>query len=200
MVCPKSEKEIYLYISGEMAPKAISRFQKHMAACRDCQKVLADSTEVMERLREMKTVRPGKKTRRMILQAAGEARKQEPACRRIRLKWLSDRRSRSRMIREFSLAAAAAGFLIILYLLRFSIFQGTYPDSPAAVAAWQDDFFAQVDWFNQEIERIESGELLVSMTADDEDASPYDEMSLWNDDLRDIRMDMDNILLNMNDI
>lgn len=158
MPCPESGTTIYLFLSGELNDAASRRFEAHLQNCRECRQQLTE-------LREL----------RGLLHDLCEKPKSGVARRLVRREKLSDvstnylsRFGFSGRSRYWGVAVAAAAVIMLLFMLTH--YEDSFYDSSdtarreaEADDAWRDYFLAETDWFNSEIERLESGALLTDI-------------------------------------
>lgn len=162
MSCPEFEKHGILYQSGELPEKLREDFEEHLSRCEACQEQMANLNLFVDALERLPLAAPDAAVRRRILKAA---RRQTPLAwltgwiREIHSEWFA----RHPVTWGLSLAGAAI-VLVLLVVYPFKEKPAPNLEPTSDLFAWQDDFLAEASFIEDEIDRVESGNLLVSYT------------------------------------
>jgi predicted anti-sigma-YlaC factor YlaD len=164
MSCPRFEKEGYLFLSGELNPGEQKAFETHLAECDACRQTMEEVKNSWWQIEKLSKVRPGKSVRKAVLQAARRPREKVSFIERLfpnpRLVW--------------GLSAAAAAIILIFIIASPLNRNGLKSISGHSEFSWDDDFFAQADFIEREIDRVQSGALLTNYFSSAEDPSESD--------------------------
>jgi hypothetical protein len=164
MSCPRFKKEGYLFLSGELNGGDRKAFEAHLAECEICRRLLKEAQVSWRRMETMKTVAPGGAVRKAILKAARRPREKATFLERLsphpRLVW--------------SVSATVVAILLIFFLVGPLDHVRIRSVSQSSELSWNDDFFAQADWIDQEIERVHSGALLANFFSGSKSQSESD--------------------------
>jgi hypothetical protein len=93
--------------------------------------------------------------------------------------------------------------VLLLWFLLIHPFDRTEFDQTIQkqIFEWEDDIIIQANWIDNEIDRIESGELLVSYFSREDESSEYGEaLSPMSDDLNWIREKVEDLMTTMHEI
>lgn len=167
MSCPEFEKYGYLYLSGELSSSEYAAYEDHLKACPVCREEMEAVKQTLSLMEKLPSVRPGSETRRAVLQHARRERSASSSRKEKRKAWLFENLAGRRW--AWGLSTAAVAVLLLLAVIR--PFDRIRPDAavPDDVLAWEDDFIASADWMDREINRVESGALLVDYTTHEEE-------------------------------
>lgn len=186
MACPKWEKKQFLYLSSEMTKKDRLEFEAHLKTCDSCQKYLEWIQSTFNDFEQISNIKPGRQLKKSILL---EARKKiHPKKQRTWLpdfeKWILPRK-----------VTVAISFTLVM-IISFAVFQ-TFKNQMITpeedILPWEDDFFAEVSYLDEEINRVGSGNLLSSIPEID---SPSKEgwLSPMSDDIMELKDNVQNIM------
>ncbi len=164
MSCPRFEKEGVLFLAGELNSDERNAFEKHLAECVDCRKMATEAKDMWRGIEKLPKVAPGKSVKKAILKASRRQREKVPLIERMfpnpRLIW--------------GLSAAAVAIILIFIVVDPLNYVHLKPVVQQSDLSWDDDFFAQADFIDQEIDRVQSGVLLTNYFSSAEISSESD--------------------------
>jgi hypothetical protein len=164
MFCPRFEKEGYFFLAGELNPGEQKAFETHLAECDACRQMLKEVKTSWGQIEKLSKVKPGKSVRKAVLQAARRPREKVSFIERLfpnpRLVW--------------GLSAAAVAVILILIVASPLNRNGLKSITTQSEFSWDDDFFAQADFIDREIDRVQSGALLTNYFSSTEGSSESD--------------------------
>jgi hypothetical protein len=164
MSCSRFKKEGHLFLANELDTKTYKAFQSHLAQCTICQQMLKEAEAVLHRVEKMPKLKPNKSVQKAILRASRKSHEKISIVERIfpnpRLTW--------------SLSAVAVAVILVFILVRpFGDHSSEQAQQPYLLT-WNDNFYAEADWMNQELDRVGSGNLLTHYFTYTEDQSDED--------------------------
>jgi len=193
MSCPEFERKGYLYFFKELSRSEREEFKSHLKGCPTCLEELERMKETWRLMERMEQESPTSETRGAILRQARRRNVRTSIGERLRswVNWWE-------IHRGLSWGMSAAVVIVILLFVLVRPFERFRPGASIEeeTYAWQDDFIAQADWMEQEIDRIESGNLLASYYPSEDDYSEFDEdfVSPLSEDLNRIRGEVENLM------
>ena len=160
MSCRRFETTGYLYLSDELSSSERKAYKRHLKACPVCQQQLDEASTLWRHIADIPLERPDPSVRNAILDRARTSSKKK-GIKRI-LDAVGDMFFfHPRMTYGISIAAATVVmFLVVVYPIldsRDDVLQ-------ALTMEWQDDFIAEADYLDKELDRLESGILLANYT------------------------------------
>ena len=185
MSCPEFEKYGFLYLSEELSPSEYASYEDHLKTCALCREELEAARQTIRLMEKLPSVRPSSETRKAVLLHA-RRKKTAPSPGKRRGSWIFENLTGRRWALGLSTAAVAVILLLVIIRPFDRIRQdGTVSDD---VLAWEDDFIAAADWMESEIDRVESGSLLVDYANHGEESEDSDAwLSPMSEDLDWIR-------------
>ncbi len=193
MSCQEFEQKAYLYFFKELTRSEREGFKNHLKGCPTCREELERMKETWRLMERMEQESPAFETRRAILKQARRRNARTSIGERLRswVNWWGTHR-------ELSWGVSAAAVVVILLFVLLHPFERFRPgvSIEEETCAWQDDFIAQADWMEQEIDRIGSGNLLASYYPSEDDYLELDEdfVSPLSEDLTRVRGEVENLM------
>ena len=193
MSCSEFKKKGYLYFFRELSKPERAIYRKHVKKCPDCREELEKLRATWHVMERAEHERPSPGIRETILEHARRKSARTSVGEKLRswMGWWETHPS-------LSLGVSAAAVAVILLFVFVRPFERFRLDRPAQEAGyeWQDDFLAQADWMEQEINRIESGNLLASYYPSEDEYSEFNEdfVSPLSEDLNRIRGEVENLM------
>lgn len=157
MSCQEFKESGYLYLSNELSPEERACYEKHLRACIECRQALDDVRALWGHLEKLPEQGPSEAVRSRILAKARRSPQKQSLNRRIRA-WTASIMLHPRLTWGISTAAVAV-FLLWILVRPFGPGSGGIGQLDPHLA-WQDDFMAEADWIDNELDRVESGVLL----------------------------------------
>lgn len=182
MSCPEFERKGYLFLSEELDRSERTDFKKHLKQCPDCREALKKVEETWNLMERLPFESPSPETREVVLKHARRKKTQSSFWERFKsvLDFWTFHRGLS-----LGLSAVAVTAILLLVLARPFGRRGVDGET---ILEWQDNFIAEADWIDKEIDRVESGLLLINYTSSEEEYSePEDWLSPMSQDLDWIR-------------
>ena len=188
MSCSQNPHWVYLYLAGELSKKEKAAYEKHVAECSTCQQNLAEAGHIFQELETLEMAEPDPAIVETILNVS-RRRKIENKWQKVQSKikaWFAPRN----LVWEVAFSTA-----VIVLLLYIRPFQQEMAVKANDHLAWEDNFYSEVDWLDQEINRVESGELISSYAHSDAFSETEEEwLSPMSMDLPAIREQVQNIV------
>lgn len=192
MSCPDLKQKIYLYLSGELTSTEKSVFEKHLDQCSACKNTLEEIKQIWDWVEHLSYEKPSLKVKQEILKQARKKKNRFSFPNRL-VDWLSHWLLPHPRLSWGVTVSAVTLILVILLLSPFKLGEKE-KTIPTELLEWQDDFFAQVDCIDREIDRVGSGELLVSYFSQEYSRSESeDRLSSMSQDLNWIRGEIENL-------
>ena len=185
MSCPEFENAGYLFLSGELSESEERAFKEHLKKCPACQEELASMKEIWGFMEKLPQMSPSPDIRESILRDARRKKVGPSLLERFR-SW-TDRWTLNRGLAWGLSTAVVALFIMIIFIRPFDRMQ---PDQKTMeeILAWDDNFNSEVDWMDQEIDRVESGSLLTNYVFSNDEVTESDDwLSPMSDDINWIR-------------
>lgn len=167
MSCPEFENRGLLYNSGELSTSERIAYEKHIKQCQECREELELIEETWNLMERLPFEKPCSEVLKVILRQARRKKTESSSWEKIRSWFITGLPHRGL---AWGLSTAVVALFLIFVIIR--PFGGVGPDEGARedLLSWEDDFLAEADWIESEIDRVESGALLVSyVSSDDED-------------------------------
>ena len=193
MSCPEFERFGLLYLSGELASSDRSAYKGHVRVCPACREELEMVRETWALMEKVPSQRPSARVRKAILQQA--RRKKVKTSPLIKMRsWLFEP-GPSRPL-AWGLSTAVVALIVVMMFIRpFDRRGDDVMHSEELLLAWEDDFIAEVDWIENEIDRVESGSLLASYVSSEQDEIETEEwLSPMSEDLDWIREKVEDLV------
>ena len=191
MSCREFEKKGYLYLFGELTPSEETEFENHLNRCSACRNELEDARTMRERMGRLSLERPGSRVRKAVLAKSRRRGKRVGVL--VKVGEWTKRRMAVRPV-AWGVPVAAVVLLLLALFIRFPVKREAGESVVVDTLEWQDDFFAQADWIDNEIERVGSGELLSSYFSSEQNRS---DLETWyspvSGDLSWIRGEVENL-------
>jgi hypothetical protein len=195
MSCPEFENRGLLYNSGELSPSERMAYEKHIEQCQECREELELIEETLNLMRRLSFEKPGSKIRKVILQQARRKKTESSPWEKIRSWFITGLPYRGL---AWGLSTAVVALFFILVIIRPFGRVGPLEGAREDLLSWEDDFIAEVDWIESEIDRVESGALLVSyVSSDDEDLESEGWLSPMSRELDWIRGKVEDLVKNI---
>ena len=192
MSCPEFENSGYLFLSGELTPSKRIAFKKHLEQCPACREALEGLKEIWGLMEQLPQVSPSSEIRDAVLKNA-RRRVAEPSFWSRLLFWKEQWTLHRGLAWGLSTAVVAL-FLLVVFFRPFDRIR-TDQKTIEEVLVWDDGFTAEVDWMNQEIDRVESGSLLMNYVfIEDKVTDPDDWLSPMSDDINWIREKVEDLI------
>jgi hypothetical protein len=192
MSCRTFEKKGYLYLSGELSVGERRTFENHLERCAECREILAEVETLWNRMEKLPLTKPDRETRNAIFAEAKRERKVSSVPHRLRALWQFDL-PKPRLL--WGIPATVVVIVLMMLVLRPFTTVETSRMGQEAALEWQDDFMAEADWLDQELDRVESGTLLASYGVFEEnDFDSEDWLSPVSRDLDWIRDKVENMV------
>jgi len=172
MSCPEFQQNGICFFFGELSPQHRSAFERHLNQCSVCQEELHFMKETWDKAQAIPQEAPSQAIRDEIL-------------RQSRLR----KETRSTLLHKIRTAmilrpahpapvwgAAFAGAIALVILLIVRPFDSVEENGNGVeqLLAWEDDFLAETQWIDSEIDRVEEGVLLTDYASIDDEASQED--------------------------
>jgi hypothetical protein len=136
--------------------------------------------------------RPSARVRKAILQQAHRKKVKTSPLVKVR-SWLFDP-GPSRPL-AWGLSTAVVALIVVMMFIRPFGRQGDDVMLREELLAWEDDFIAEVDWIENEIDRVDSGSLLASyVTSQNDDIGTEEWLSPMSEDLDWIREKVEDLV------
>ena len=185
MSCPEFESAGYLFLSGELTESGRRAFEKHLKKCPACQEELASMKEIWGFMEKLPQMNPSPGIRESILRDA--RRKKVGPSLLARFRSWTDGWARHRGLVWGLSTAVVALFIMIIFIRPFDRMQPGQK-TMEEILAWNDDFKSEVDWMDQEIDRVESGSLLTNYVFSNDEVTESDDwLSPMSEDINWIR-------------
>ena len=188
MSCSQDPHWIYLYLAGELGKKEKTAYEKHLTECATCQQSLAEAEHIFQELKTLEMAEPDPAIVETILNVSRN-RKVKSKWQKVQSKvkaWFAPRN----LVWEVAFSTA-----VIVLLLYIRPFQQEMVVKKNNNLAWEDNFYSEVDWMDQEINRVESGELISSYAHSDVSSETEEEwLSPMSMDLPAIREQVQDIV------
>ena len=185
MSCPEFESAGYLFLSGELTESERSAFEKHLKKCPSCQEELASMKKIWGFMEKLPQMSPSPGIRETILRDARRKKVGPSLLKRFR-SW-TDRSTLHRGLAWGLSTAVVALFIMIIVIRPFDRMQPGQK-TMEEILAWDDDFKSEVDWMDQEIDRVESGSLLTNYVFSNDEVTESDDwLSPMSEDINWIR-------------
>jgi len=203
MDCKEFNEKGYLFIYNELKKSEAEAFRRHLRHCEFCRESLDHVKIVLDQLDRLPEEAPDTVVRRHILEEARNAQIQIKTYPR-QISWgrylnrLKELFYRPRSL-HWALPAAALLVLLTVFVDRF-IQTSQNMKMISSDSEWQDHFFTEADWINGEIDRVESGELLiVTLNLEEENVDQTEESSIsdYIDDLRSYFDEIESVYYNI---
>jgi hypothetical protein len=199
MPCPDFEGKEYLFLSDELKKFDRIGYLRHIKQCTACREKLETARFIWDQIRGLPKESPSPAVQNRILDEAFHRNKQAGLSaiqkNRIKLQFITPR-----LTWRFASVIAMALLFIGINIIIFRSFRSNRTDSAQSSTAftWQDDFYSEVSFLDSEINRVDSGQLLVSYFSEDEKNSEWDDhLSTMAEDLDWIRSEIDNLMENL---
>jgi hypothetical protein len=192
MSCPEFERFGLLYLSGELASSDRSAYEDHIRACSACRDELEKVRETWTLLEKVPSQRPSARVRKAVLQQARRKKVRKSPLVKMR-SWLFDP-GPSRPL-AWGLSTAVVALIVVMMFIQPFGRQGEDMMPREELLAWEDDFIAEVDWLENEIDRVDSGSLLASYVTSQQDEIGTEEwLSPMSEDLDWIREKVEDLV------
>jgi cbb3-type cytochrome oxidase subunit 3 len=199
MPCPDFEGKEYLFLSDELKKFDRLVYLRHIKQCTACREKLENARFIWDQIRGLPKESPSPEVRNRILDKAFQCNKQAGLSaiqrNRIKLQFIT-----SRSTWRFATVIAMGLLFIGINVILFRSFRINRMDSSQSATAftWQDDFYSEVSFLDSEINRVDSGQLLVNYFSEDEKAMELDDhLSTMSEDIDWIRSEIDNLMENL---
>ena len=172
MSCNQFKNKGYLYLSNELSHTEASDFKHHLAECKVCREAFKEVKRLFMQLNDLPLEKPNPDIRNRILNQAGRNPVNQNVWAHMKL-WFKERDLHRRHI-SWAISIATLAVFFLLVAIHYTDHYRIDNTMPAALMDWQDDFLAEADWIEQEIDRVDSGDFLMSgftikMTESDEE-------------------------------
>jgi hypothetical protein len=198
MPCPDFKGKDILFLSGELKKSDRIRYLRHLKQCDECQKVLDDTRQMWNQISKLPDAEPSQNVRSRILNEAKRHVEGKRSANKkiVRIRYWTPN---PKLVWTFSTVFGVALLLIMIYIfVRPVQLDMTDPSDTEPNLAWQDDFLSEAAFLDSEIDRIDSGQLLVNYFSEDEQGGEWkDQLSTMSDDLDWIRSEIDNLMENL---
>jgi len=192
MSCPEFERFGLLYLSGELASSDRSAYEDHVRACSACREELEMVRETWALMEKVPSQRPSVRVRKAILQQARRKKVKTSPLVKVR-SWLFDPGPSRPLV--WGLSTAVVALIVVMMFVRPFGRQGDDVMLGEELLAWEDDFIAEVDWIENEIDRVDSGLLLASYVTSQQDEIETEEwLSPMSEDLDWIREKVEDLV------
>jgi len=192
MSCPEFERFGLLYLSGELASSDRSAYEDHVRSCSACREELEMVRETWALMEKVPSQRPRARVRKAVLQQARRKKVKTSPLIKVR-SWLFDP-GPSRPL-AWGLSTAVVALIVVMMFIRPFGRQGDDVMLREELLAWEDDFIAEVDWIENEIDRVDSGSLLASyVTSQNDEIGTEEWLSPMSEDLDWIREKVEDLV------
>ncbi len=188
MACEKFRTQGTLYLSGELRTLERIRYEKHLERCPECAEQLQQARAIWNLCSSLNLDVPESRTREGILRAAQRTEPHKPA---YRIPF--DRKYFGRIERTVVWSLALAACFTAAFLIQQQI---SFRNGLVSRTAWNDLFYADADWIQNELKRIQSGSLLTYYSQSEalyDVQSPEEAHSSLSEEFTQIRGDVDEL-------
>ncbi len=172
MSCPEFRQDGIRFFFGELSPQHRAAYERHLNQCSVCQEELHFMKETWDMAQAIPQETPSQAVRDEILrQSRLRKETQSTLIQKIRTA-MTLRPLHPAPVWGAALAGAVA--LVILLIVRPFGPVEENGSSIELLLAWEDDFLAETQWIDSEIDRVEDGVLLADYVSIDDEASQED--------------------------
>ena len=197
MSCQEFNKRGYLFLSGELSRKERYLFRRHLKKCQDCYKRFDDARKMWKLMGDLPGKEPSNDVRASIFDIARRNRPKLSHSDSFRY-WILPVVQKRRI--TWGICMTAVAVIFILVIVKPFRSTGTTDSVTEEMLVWHDNFFAEADWIENEIDRVESGKLLATYalnTGDDDIFSTDDWLSPMSGDFEWIRGKVKELMKNI---
>ena len=195
MSCTEFSQKGFLFIFNELSEHEADTFRQHLTHCESCRESFESARSIVDQLKNFPSKSPDASVRHHILAEARNAQIQISNKRKkdfwnLIINRIKEMTTEHSHLMRWAFPTAALLVLMTIFLSRY-----IQPSQQLNLASydseWQDHFFAEADYINGEITRVQSGELLVaSLNMDEDDNEPIEENSI-SDNIDDLRSNLE---------
>jgi len=189
MSCRKFEAKGYLYLSGELSRSERKAFKLHLKECEECRMHLADAKAIWKGVSDLPSEKPAPSVRKAVLERSRRHRPKTGFSRFF--EFVGDLLFFHPRV-TYGIFIATASILLILVIQPMI---GTRSAFDEFTLEWQDDFLAEADYLDKELDRLGSGVLLANYTIPESEIEDEEAwLSPMSQDLNWIRGRVENLV------
>lgn len=190
MSCSEFKTTGYLFLSGELSRTESGSFRRHLRECPVCRRQYAEARTIWKEVEALPYDRPASSVKKAVLERARRGRARRGIVRFLGA--LGDQFSLHPAAMYGASLATAAVFLFFV-MIRPMMPNRAVPLVRTALA-WQDDFMAEADYLDKELDRLESGVLLADYSVSGAEDAEEEWLSPMGQDLDWIRGKVENLV------
>jgi len=181
MRCEDFERDVFLFISGELSKYKSLKLKKHLENCERCAAFYKDAVDTFKQIEGDELYAPSEYIKKNIIDLAAKKRM-------IKSKDnLLNRIDKIFVKHYFNPVFSYGGVAVILLLMVFSIFKFNLLSINKNVnLKWDDNFMMQVLNIEQEVRNMENGEYDLALY-DNLSINPEETGSVFSEDFIDLR-------------
>ncbi len=175
MECADFQHQGFLLLSGEMEAGEKKAFKAHLKTCLECREAWAEFQQTWREMKNLPLEAPSPETRKAIFHLATTRENRPSIFQKIR-SWLTAPQPGL----AWGLSTAVVAIIVMFVVVRpFGLMQRD-PVVLEENLAWDDGFMSNVDWMEQEMDRLSSGTLLVSYSTTEESSTDSEFSDEWS--------------------
>lgn len=175
MACSEFEHQGYLMLSGELEANERRAFKAHLKSCLACKEAWLALQETWQEMNALPLETPSAETRKAILHLATTREKTPSLFQKIR-SWFTVPQPGL----AWGLSTAVVAIIVMFVVVRpFGLLQRDQVILEEQLA-WDDSFISNVDWMEQEMDRLSSGVLLVNYSTTEEQSTASEFSDEWS--------------------